>query len=526
MKCPKCHSENPADSRFCSKCAAELSPSEGMPISITKTLEMPTQELAVGSTFAGRYQIIEELGRGGMGRVYKVLDKDIDENVALKLLNPEVAADEKIIKRFQNELKFARKIAHKNVCKMYHLAKKEKTPYITMEYVPGEDLKSSIRRMEQITVEKAVSIAKQICEGLAEAHRLGVVHRDLKPQNVMIDSEGNAHIMDFGISHSLETRGVTEAGEIIGTPEYMSPEQVEGKEVSKRSDIYSLGVILYEMVTGRVPFEGDTALSIALKHKSEMPQKPRQINAQIPENLSRVILKCMEKDKEKRYEGADELLSELVRIEQAIPTAERVVPRRIPLTAKEIIKPNHSTKFHKSKQLLGILLTKEITVQFNVKKLFISVLAIIALAVIVGIILRLIPQKQAVPIPSDKPSLAVMNFTNNTGDENLDHWRMMFSNLLIADLTQSKYIRVLSEQKKNLQMALELIDRVSDRERYIIQGDFFLQSEETYDRAIKAYNKLLKLYPDNIYITNELNSMLYSGKIYIMKVEIAALRSQ
>jgi serine/threonine protein kinase len=169
----------------------------------------------------------------------------------------------------------------------------------------------------------------------------------------------------------------------------MSPEQVEGKEVGKRSDIYSVGVILYEMVTGRIPFEGDAALSIALKHKSEMPQEPRQINAQIPENLSRVILKCMEKDKEKRYEGADDLLSELVKIEQAIPTAERVVPRRIPLNAKEIIKPNHSTRFYKSKQLLGILLTKEITVQFKVKKLFIQVLVIIALAVIVRIVLRL-----------------------------------------------------------------------------------------------------------------------------------------
>jgi serine/threonine protein kinase len=272
---------------------------------------------------------------------------------------------------------------------MYHLAKKEETPYITMEYVPGEDLKSLVKRKEKLANEEAISIAKQVCEGLVEAHELGVVHRDLKPQNIMIDKKGRAKIMDFGISRSLETKGVTEAGVIIGTPEYMSPEQVEGKEVGKRSDIYSVGVILYEMVTGRIPFEGDAALSIALKHKSEMPQEPRQINAKIPKNLSRVILKCMEKDKEKRYEGADDLLSELVKIEQAISTAERVVPRRIPLNAKEVIKPNHSTRFYKSKKLLGILLTKEITVEFKVKKLFIQVLVIIALAVIVRIVLRL-----------------------------------------------------------------------------------------------------------------------------------------
>ncbi|GAH34600.1 unnamed protein product, partial [marine sediment metagenome] len=252
-----------------------------------------------------------------------------------------------------------------------------------------EDLKSLVKRKEKLADEEAISIAKQVCEGLVEAHELGVVHRDLKPQNIMIDKKGRAKIMDFGISRSLETKGVTEVGVIIGTPEYMSPEQVEGLETDQRSDLYSLGVILYEMVTGRIPFEGDAALSIALKHKNEMPQEPRQINAQISENLSRVILKCMEKDKEKRYEGADELLSELFKIEQAIPTAERVVPRRIPLNAKEVIKPNHSTRFYKLKQLLGILLTKEITVQFKVKKLFIQVLVIIALAVIVRIVLRL-----------------------------------------------------------------------------------------------------------------------------------------
>ena len=387
IKCPKCQSNNPDTQNYCGECGIQLILFGEM--SPTKTLVMPTHELAVGSTFAGRYQIIEELGRGGMGRVYKVLDKDIDEKMALKLLNLEVATDEKIIKRFQNELKFARKITHKNVCKMYHLAKKEETPYITMEYVPGEDLKSLIKRKEKLAAEEAISIAKQVCEGLVEAHELGVVHRDLKPQNIMIDDKGRAKIMDFGISRSLETKGVTEAGVIIGTPEYMSPEQVEGKEVGKRSDIYSVGVILYEMVTGKIPFEGGTALSIALKHKSEMPQEPWQINAQISESLSRVILKCMEKDKEKRYEGADELLSELVKIEEATQTAERVIPRRIPLTAKEAIKPNHSTLFHKSKRLLGILLTKEITVQFKVKKLFIQVLVIIALAVIVRIVLRL-----------------------------------------------------------------------------------------------------------------------------------------
>jgi serine/threonine protein kinase/predicted ATPase len=330
MKCSQCHAENPDDSRFCSKCGTQLLPSEEIPPSATKTLQTPTEELTKGTTFASRYEIIEELGKGGMGKVYRVMDKKIDEEVALKLLNPEVAADEKTIKRFRNELKFARKITHKNVCRMYHLSEEEGTSYITMEYVPGEDLKSFIRKSGQITTEKALSISKQVCEGLAEAHKLGVVHRDLKPQNIMIDKEGNARIMDFGIARSVEAKGVTEVGMIIGTPDYMSPEQVEGKEADQRSDIYSLGIIIYEMVTGKVPFEGDTPLSIALKHKTETPSDPREFNDQISEDLSSVILKCMEKDKEKRYQKTEELLSELINIEKGISTEAAAEQPQIP----------------------------------------------------------------------------------------------------------------------------------------------------------------------------------------------------
>jgi serine/threonine-protein kinase len=250
-----------------------------------------------------------------MGKVYKVLDKDIKEKVALKLLSPEIASDEKTIERFSNELKLARKISHRNVCRMYDLGKQEGTNYITMEYVPGEDLKRLVRKIGHLSTGKTIYIAKQVCEGLEEAHRLGVVHRDLKPQNIMVDEEGNARIMDFGIARSLKAKGLTSSGMMIGTPEYMSPEQAEVKEVDQRSDVYSLGVILYEMVTGQVPFEGETPISIAMKHKSQLPRDPKELNAQISEELSGVILKCMEKDRDKRYQNVEDILSELINIE-------------------------------------------------------------------------------------------------------------------------------------------------------------------------------------------------------------------
>jgi len=327
MKCPNCNFENPDGSLYCGKCATPIPPSEETPIPSTKTIQASVVELTRGVMFAKRYEVIEELGKGGMGKAYRVFDKKIEEEVALKVLSHEIAADRKTIERFRNELKFTRKIGHRNVCKMYDLNEEEGTHYITMEYVQGQDLRGFIRQTGQLTVKKAISISKQVCEGLAEAHRLKVIHRDLKPSNIMIDKDGNARILDFGIARSLRAKGVTDAGVMVGTPEYMSPEQAETKNVDQRSDIYSLGVILYEMVTGRIPFVGDTALSIAMKHSTEVPPDPKEFNDQISEDISSVILKCLEKNREKRYQNTEELISEFDRIEKRIPTTEKVFPK-------------------------------------------------------------------------------------------------------------------------------------------------------------------------------------------------------
>ncbi|NIN92859.1 protein kinase [bacterium] len=410
VECPKCKTENTSDSEFCKKCATPLPSSKEIPI--TETLETPTEELTRGTVFASRYEIIEELGKGGMGKVYRVEDKKIKEEVALKLIKPEIASDKKTIERFSNELKMARKIRHKNVCGMYDLDEEKGTHYITMEYVPGEDLKGMIKMMGQLGAGKSISIAKQVCEGLAEAHRLGVVHRDLKPSNIMIDKEGNARIMDFGIARSLKEKEITGAGVMVGTPEYVSPEQAEVKEVDQRSDIYSLGVIMYEMVTGRVPFEGETPLSIAMKHKSEMPKDPRELNAQIPEDLSNLILRCMEKDKEKRYQSAGGVRSELTRIEKGIPTTEKVVPKRKPITSKEI------------------------TVQFSLKKLFIPALVIIAIAIIAVIIWQVLPQKEPVSLQLRKLSVAVLPFEDLSYQKDQEYLCDGMTDEIIAKLSR------------------------------------------------------------------------------------------
>jgi serine/threonine-protein kinase len=196
-KCPVCEADNTESAHFCSNCAAPLRFQVERAVSQTQTIETPPEEMGRGTTIAERYEIIETLGRGGMGQVYRVYDKKIKGEVALKVIKPEISSNEKTIERFRNELKLAREISHRNVCRMYDLNEDNGNYFITMEYVPGENLKSFIRRSESLSIGKTIRIAKQISEGLAEAHRQNVIHRDLKSSNIMIDREGNARIMDL-----------------------------------------------------------------------------------------------------------------------------------------------------------------------------------------------------------------------------------------------------------------------------------------------------------------------------------------
>jgi len=416
MKCPKCETVNAPDSEFCKRCATPLPSS-----SFTRTMEMPADELARGMVFAGRYEIIEELGAGGMGRVYRAHDTKLNEEVALKLIKPEIAADERTVERFHNEIKIARKISHKNVCRTHDLHEEGRTLYLTMEYVRGEDLKSLIKRTHALTVGTALAIARQMAEGLAEAHKLGIVHRDLKPGNVMIDKEGQAKIMDFGVARALREKGITGAGAIVGTLEYMSPEQVEGKPADARADIYSLGIILFEMLTGRVPFDGETAFAIANKQKSEPPPAPRKLVPQIPEGLNKLILRCLEKDREKRYQTDAELIADLAMVEEALPTAERLAPK------------------------LKTITRREITVKFQPRKLVIPTVAVLVLAVAGFFLWRNVIHRPTPPLPAVKPTLAFLAIRNSSGDASLDVWKDNLPTLLGGGLAQSRYLRVLDD---------------------------------------------------------------------------------
>jgi len=417
--CPKCRAPNPESDQFCGECGARLARSlEPLP-EMTKTVRTPFRELGRGGTFAGRYDVIEELGGGGMGKVYRVFDRKTEEEVALKLIRPDIAEDRETIDRFRNELKTARRISHRNITRMYDLGEDDGTYFITMEYVPGEDLKSFLHRSKLLSVGTAVSIAEQVCDGLEEAHRLGIVHRDLKPGNIMIDKDGNVRIMDFGIARSLAAKGRTGAGVMIGTPEYMSPEQVEGQGVDPRTDIYSVGVILFEMTTGRTPFGGDTPFSVGMKHKIEKPADPREINPQIPENLSRLILRCLEKDKERRFRTAADLRAELERIKKGLTTTEREIGAGKPLASKVI------------------------TVKLPLRKVLWPGLGVVAAAAVLFWIWKAAPRRHAPPPASGRPTLAILYFENISGDKLLEPWRTGLTELLIAKLGQSRFIRVL-----------------------------------------------------------------------------------
>ena len=276
-----------------------------------ETMAAPSSKILSGGSatlevLGRRYDILGEAGRGAMGQVYKARDRETGEVVALKLLKPEIASDPGMVERFKSELLFARKITHKNVCRVYEFNRIDGIAYTSMEFVEGESLRSVLKRFGSLAPRKAFDIALQMCAGLKEAHTQGIVHRDLKPENVMIDGQSNVKVMDFGIARSMEALASL-SGSIIGTPAYMAPEQAAGKAVDYRADIYAVGLMLYEMFTGTQPFQADNVVTLALKHLQETPLPPRTVDPAISPFIESTILKCLEKSPADRFQSIAEL---------------------------------------------------------------------------------------------------------------------------------------------------------------------------------------------------------------------------
>src|SRR5689334_20943040 len=273
---------------------------------------MAVSDTLLNTLFDGRYRIVRKLGTGGMANVYLAEDEVLGRRVAIKILNDRHAGDDQFVERFRREAKNAASLSHPNIVSIYDRGEAEGTYYIAMEYLDGRSLKELIVARGPAPVNVAIDYARQILAALRFAHRHGIVHRDIKPHNVLVDAEGRVKVTDFGIARA-GTSQMTEAGSIVGTAQYLSPEQARGSNVDQRSDVYSLGIVLYGLLTGTVPFNGDTPVEIAMKHLSTVPEPPSAKRPDVPRDLDLIVLRALAKDPDDRYQNAEEMDADLER---------------------------------------------------------------------------------------------------------------------------------------------------------------------------------------------------------------------
>src|SRR2546428_3721960 len=264
-----------------------------------------------GTILGQRYEILQILGEGGMGSVYKARDRELNRMVALKVIRPDLAGNQAIIERFKQELLLSHQVTHKNVIRIYDLSEAEGMKFITMEYIEGEDLRALIHEKQKLSPEAAVEIMQQVCRALEAAHSVGVIHRDLKPQNAMRDKTGRILVMDFGLARSLGGGGMTQTGALNGTMDYMSPEKALGKELDQRSDLFALGLIFYELLTGKMPYKAESVVASLLKRTQERAAPGSSHDATIPQALSSIVSRSLEPDVKLRYQSAAEILNDL-----------------------------------------------------------------------------------------------------------------------------------------------------------------------------------------------------------------------
>jgi tetratricopeptide (TPR) repeat protein/predicted Ser/Thr protein kinase len=374
--------------------------------------------LQPGDVLGSRYEIWSVLGEGGMGTVYKALDREVDHLVALKLIRPDMAANPVILTRFKQELLTARQVTHRNVIRIYDLSEVDGVKFITMEFVEGCDLHKLLRGDGKLAPDRAVEIMRQVCLALEAAHAVGIIHRDLKPQNIMQDKQGRILVMDFGLARSLESGGMTQSGALLGTIEYMSPEQAMGALLDGRSDIFSLGLIFYELLTGKMPYKADTAMASLLKRNQERAIPAAELDASIPKVLSDIVGKCLERDLSARYQNAREILSDLDAWEGKQGTLAPVV-RPITVPPREV------------------------------PWKWIATGALTLALVIGGWAMRgRLAAKPASTAPAGpEVSLAILPFRNGSGDSKLDWLGSSLADMLSTDVGQSAHLRTISPDR-------------------------------------------------------------------------------
>ena len=362
----------------------------------------------VGDVLGGRYEIVKLLGAGGMGAVYKAIDRELDRPVALKVIRPELASNSSMLARFKQELLLSRQVTHTNVIRIYDLGDADGVKFITMEFVEGRDLRALIHEKKKFSPEEAVEVMQQVCQALQAAHSVGVIHRDLKPQNIMREESGRILVMDFGLARTMEGDGMTQTGALVGTMEYMSPEQALGKELDQRSDVFTAGLILYELLTGNMPFKAETALASLIRRTQERAIPVSDLDRNIPAALSGIVSKCLERDPNLRFQTAQDVLRAL----------DSWQGKRAAATLG----------FHADLKPWGQTIPWPI----------VSGVVTLLLLVIVGYLYRgkLFPPKTEPAI-----SLAVMPFQNSSGDDTWDWLGPSLSDMLSTDVGQSSHLR-------------------------------------------------------------------------------------
>jgi len=416
MNCPHCSTVNPEFAESCSRCGTP------MPIEDSETVVMvDATALTPGSDFGARYRIEALLGQGGMGRVYKAYDKDLDRVVALKVVRHGVMGETDALKRFKQELVLASKISHKNILRIHDMGEVAGTKFITMAYVEGQDLYGILKENPKLPLDRVLKFARALAEALAAAHAEGVIHRDLKPQNILVNKDDQIFVSDFGLAKSFEegAQGMTKTGAFLGTPRYMSPEQVEGKPADQRSDLYSYGLMLYEMVVGDVPFTGESTLKVMYQRIQEKPKNPKLLNPSLPSWLVRIIMRCLERDPEARYQTAYEILADLQGSKTSASGA-RSVQIQIPEFARL-----HWTWL--AGGVVGVLLLVSAVLVFRGKLPFGS------------------SAKRSAP--GQQVTLAILPFRNASGDHSLDWLGGSLAEMLRSDVGQASNFHTVSPDR-------------------------------------------------------------------------------